>query len=371
MFDFVPIYNYTHYFDLSILILVLIAVWQCSRGSILRKDVVEFNASWGVVFSVVLILYMGLRPIDGQFGDTVIYASGFREASLSKEPFVWQWRTEWLFQNLVRLFAKFTDIHTFFLFCSFLYVGSLWWAMQRIFKSYYYIPLLIIFSMFTFWAYGVNGIRNGIGASIFILAITYIQNLPVAIILGIIAVGFHTSIFLMIGAALMAWFIKNSNIYLTGWIICVIVSYFFGESIQSFLGGIGFGADERFTRYVTISAEELMRGEGVAIITGFRWDFLAYSSLAVIVGWYFIYRENFKDEYYKWIYNTFLITNAFWVLIIRAIYSNRFAQISWFIMPLVMIYPFMKKRFWLNHEKMLGYAILIFYAFAFYTNILK
>lgn len=47
-------------------------------------------------------------------------------------------------------FAKYSDIHTFFLLCAFIYVGSLWIAMQRIFKSYYYIPLLVIFSMFTF-----------------------------------------------------------------------------------------------------------------------------------------------------------------------------------------------------------------------------
>lgn len=71
------------------------------------------------------------------------------------------------------------------------------------------------------------------------------------------------------------------------------------------------------------------------------------------------------------IYNTFLITNAFWVLVIRAAYSNRFAQISWFIMPIILIYPFMKQRFWQSHEKILGAALLVFYAFAFYYNILK
>jgi len=103
----------------------------------------------------------------------------------------------------------------------------------------------------------------------------------------------------------------------------------------------------------------------------FRWDFVAYSALAVLVGYYFIFRRKFDDKYYQWIYNLFLTMNAFWILIIRAGYSNRFAQISWFIMPIVLIYPMMKQRFWLNHEKMMSYAIVIFYAFAFYMNILK
>lgn len=370
MFDFIPVYNYTHYFDIAVLILILIAFWQCSVGSILRKDVSELNATWGFVIAIILILYMGLRPVGvGLFGDSMMYAAEFRRSQL--EPIGWDWNKEWLFYNMMRFISHYTDVHAFFVLCAALYILPLWLASHRIFKNYSYIPFLIFLSMFTFWNYGVNGIRNGIGASFIILAMTYVENIPVMITLCFIATGFHSSVFLMIGAGLIAWFIKNSNLYLAGWIICVILSYSVGETIQSYLGGLGLGTDERFTRYVTTSAEEFLRGEGVAVITGFRWDFIAYSSMAVIVGWYFIYRENFKDEYYKWIYNSFLITNAFWVLIIRAIYSNRFAQISWFIMPLVLIYPFMKKRFWLNHEKVLGYTILIFYAFAFYTNVLK
>ena len=93
--------------------------------------------------------------------------------------------------------------------------------------------------------------------------------------------------------------------------------------------------------------------------------------MGVVVGWFFIFKRGFKDEYYHWIFNTYILTNAFWILIIRAIYSNRFAQLSWFVLPIVLIYPFIKKRFWLNHEKYLGYALLVFYAFTFYTNILK
>ena len=103
----------------------------------------------------------------------------------------------------------------------------------------------------------------------------------------------------------------------------------------------------------------------------FRWDFLIYSSMGVLVGWFFIFMRDFKDEYYHWLYNIFLITNAFWVLVIRSAYSNRFAQISWFILPVILIYPFMKKRFWQNHEMVLGIGLLVFYAFTFYFNIWK
>ena len=369
MIDFIPITDYTPFFHYSILILVLIAFWQCNTGIALHKNIVSLNAVWGVLFTAILIFYMGLRPVSGVFGDTINYANEFFETQHSSKPFTWSWRTDWLFYNLQDWFAKNSDVHSFFLLCAFIYVSCLWLAMQRIFKSYYYIPLLVIFSMFTFWNYGVNGIRNGMGASIFILAMTYINRLPISIFLCIIAVGIHKSCLLMVGAAVIAWFIKNSYLYLLGWIGCVGVSYVAGMRIQSYLSTLEFlGDDNRFSGYLTGNN---MIGEIIQMSMIFRWDYLIYSAMGVFVGYYFIFRRNFRDEYYHWLYNTFLITNAFWVLVIRAAYSNRFAQISWFIMPVILIYPFMKQRFWQNHEKILGAALFIFYAFAFYYNIVK
>ncbi|MGL5894200.1 MAG: EpsG family protein, partial [Bacteroidales bacterium] len=66
-------------------------------------------------------------------------------------------------------------------------------------------------------------------------------------------------------------------------------------------------------------------------------------------------------------------TNGFWILVIRASFSNRFAQISWFIMPLVLIYPFYKHLFWSEREqsKKIWMSLIIFYLFTFYLNIIK
>ncbi len=367
MFDFIPVYSYESYFHYGVLLLILILLWQCRVGSVLKKDVCSINSAWGFLIGITLILYIGLRPMSSAFGDTLNYYETYQRIAASKQPFSFTFRGEWLFYDTLSWFAHYSDIHTFFLLCSFLYIGPLWLACVRIFKNYNYIPFVVFLSMFTFWSYGVNGVRNGIAASLFILALTYVQKLPIAVIICIIASFFHKSVYLMIAAAGLAWFIKNSYLYLGGWILSVIISYLAGNRIQSWLSALSFfQEDTRFTGYLT---GENMQGELVQMAMVFRWDFLAYSALGVAVGYYFIFRRNFKDEYYHWIYNIYIATNAFWVIIIRAAYSNRFAQISWFILPLVLIYPFMKKRFWDNHEKMLGYAIIIFYAFAFYTNI--
>lgn len=371
MFDFIPVQSYTHYFDVAILIMILIAFWQCSKGVVLKDDIVQFNATWGFIIAVVLILYMGLRPVSGAFGDTVNYAAQFRDIQAGIRKVEWTWSGEWLFNSLMEFTARYGSIHHLFFTCAFVYVSSFWLAMRRIFKSYYYIPFLVIICMFTFWSYGVNGVRNGVGASLFILAMTYVNNVPLMLTLCFCAIGFHTSVYLMIAAAALAWFVKNSYYYLAAWVLCVIVSYTAGYTIQNFLAALPIGiGDDRFAGYLTYT-EEQMRMDGLVVSTRFRWDFIAYGALGVGIGYYFIFVRKFQDEYYHWIYNTFLALNAFWILIIRASYSNRFAQISWFIMPLVLIYPFMKQRFWLNHEKMLGYALLLFYAYTFYENFVR
>lgn len=113
MIDFIPVSEYAHYFDVTVLCMVLTAVWQCHTGSVLKKETVSLNAMWGVLFTLILILYMGLRPVSVYFGDTVNYAKGFYTAANSRDPFSWQWEGEWLFYNLMQWFARYSDIHTF------------------------------------------------------------------------------------------------------------------------------------------------------------------------------------------------------------------------------------------------------------------
>lgn len=366
MFDWVPILQYTHYFDLLVLFLVLFAVFQCFTNQVLKKETVQVNAIFGFAVTTFIILYMGYRPVSYIFGDTVNYANGFYNTDPRSS---FSFGREWAFRDLNLLMAKIGNIHSLFFSCALIYVGSLWWAMRRIFGNYYWIPFLVVISMFTFWTYGVNGIRNGMGASVFILALSFANNIPVMILLAIIAVGFHQSIILMIGAAILAWFYNKNKLYLGVWLAAIPISLRYGLTLQYLLASTGFmQSDERLSGYLTRENEI---GEIVETSSSFRWDFLLYSAMAVGVAYFFIYIRKYKDQYYTWLFNIYLICNAFWIIVVRATYSNRIAQLSWFLMPIILIYPFMKKRFWVRHESVLGIALFLFYAFTFYFNILK
>lgn len=51
-----------------------------------------------------------------------------------------------------------------------------------------------------------------------------------------------------------------------------------------------------------------------------------------------------SDPLYARLVNTYLITNALWVLVINTAFSNRFAYLSWFMMPWILLYPFVPGR---------------------------
>ena len=360
MFDFIPILLYEPIFNVFILLMVMWVVFLCQRGIIFNEKIVSINSLLFIFIAVAIILYMGMRnPTTSIFGDTPNYYKNFMKIRGKGTPFSFTLGGEWVFNNLMNYFARYSDIKTFFTLCAAIYVGSLWLAMRRIFGNYDFIAFLVVCSMFTFWAYGVNGIRNGMGASVFILAMTFANTPVIMVALVVLALGMHNSIWIMVVAACLSWLYNSSQVYIGVWVACLLFSFFAGGIVQNYLVTFDFiSGTDRYGNYLT----------STEYATGFRFDFILYSAMGVIAGYYFIFRREMEDEYYKWIYNIYLLCNAFWILIIRSSYTNRFAQISWFILPIVLIYPFLKQRQWVNHEKMVGYAILLFFAFTFITK---
>lgn len=358
------------YFHIMVFFMIIWCVIQCARGVVFDNQIVAIDQVLGMMVAAVTIVLIGMRPIDMAYGDTINYAAGFRRIAENKNISL-HLSKEWLYDIITYYSARYGNIHIYFTIFAIMYVAPLWLALRRIFSEYNFVPFVVVISMFTFWVYGVNGIRNGVGASLFILAMTYTENIPMMVIIALLGAGAHNTVYLMIAGALIAWFWNDSRVYIVGWFACIIVSFALGNSIQEWMAGFADSVadDNKLTAYLTYD-EQRMKTDGLIVSTGFRWDFLAYSGIGVALGSYFSIFRNFKDQYYKWIFNIYLICNSFWVLIIRAPYSNRFAQISWFILPIVLIYPFMRERFWVNQEKMLTVGILIFYAFGFITNML-
>lgn len=365
MIDLVPAYLYTGVFNQVVLALIIIALLECFSGSLFKSDVRAVNNILAYIIVVGLIFYMGLRPISSYFGDTVNYAQSFYNLQDKLNEFSIKNDGEWIFNTLMYLFAKHSNLHAFFLCCATIYVGALWWTVKRIFKEDAFVPFVVVMGMFTFWAYGVNGIRNGMAASIVILALTFREKKVIAILLAFVALGIHKSLSLMIMAAAISMFFRDPKVYLKIWLGCIVLSVIAGNTLANAIVNSGFIADDRFASYLAGDAQDEFSH------TGFRWDFLAFSSLPVVIGAYLILKREYTDRFYIWLFNIYLVTNAFWIIVIRASFSNRFAQISWFLMPFVIIYPFFMKKFWNDQQIKTGYVIIASYLYTFYLEFLS
>lgn len=98
---------------------------------------------------------------------------------------------------------------------------------------------------------------------------------------------------------------------------------------------------------------------------GFRWDFLLYSAAPILLVWYLTIKHDFKDKMFNLIANTYILSNAFWIMVIRAAFSNRFASLSWFLYPLVLAYPLLRFKIWEDQDRKFGLILLAYASFTF------
>ncbi|WP_299252433.1 EpsG family protein [uncultured Aquimarina sp.] len=357
MIDFIPLENY---FGLYINILLIITLFCFLNSAVLPissgKNLLFTNlVGYFILFSV--ILYLGLRPISGRyFGDTIIYSRYFQyyvtggDITSDKDVF---------FHIFMKFCSAFMNVHGFFTLCVFLYVFPLYTISKRFFKEYWFYCFFMFVVSFSFYTYGVNGIRNGLATSFFLWGISYHKKKVIMGLFFLLSVSFHKTMFLPVIAFVITYFYSNPKSFLIGWLVCIPLSLLLSSVWISFFSSLGF-ADDRLSGYLTSQAEE-----GTFSSTGFRWDFLFHSAFAVFAGWYFIFKKQFKDKLYSRLLVTYLICNGFWILIIKANFSNRFAYLSWFMMGLIIIYPFLKKESFVKHHLMTGKVMTVYFSFTY------
>ncbi len=342
-------YYYTLYINLC-LFLVLFTLLHTRVLSIDDKKNLNFINFFGTLMVFFLIFYIGQRPVSNAFGDTVNYASTFNRYSaggqiLGVKDLGWH-----LFMKLI---ANVASIHVFFTICAIIYIYPLYKISKFLFEEYWYYAFILFVVSFSFWTYGVNGMRNGAACSLFLWGLCYYKNRKIMALLFFIALLFHKTTFLPIFAFLITFFYNNPKAYFKGWLLCIPLSLVLGGFWISLFSNLGFGGDDRLSGYLSDQNN------------AFRWDFLIYSSTAVFTGWYFIYKKQFKDILYFQLYNTYVICNGFWILVIRANFSNRFAYLSWFMMAIIIIYPFLKQRFFKNQHFLIGKVMLLYFSFTY------
>ena len=159
------------------------------------------------------------------------------------------------------------------------------------------------------------------------------------------------------------YFYQNTKTYFYAWLASIALSVTLGSVWISLFTQLGFG-DDRLTAYLNKAPEA-----GKFSSTGFRWDFLVYSAIPIVLGYFYVFKLGFKDKAYERILQTYLVANAFWVMVIRANFSNRFAYLSWFMMAVVIFYPPFKQVLVENQFRKIGYLMVGYFTITYILTV--
>jgi len=158
-----------------------------------------------------------------------------------------------------------------------------------------------------------------------------------------------------------AYYIRDFRKAVAFWGFSIILYLVAGNAIGSLFASFGF--DDRLNTYIEATEAYAARG----LKTGFRPDFLIYSFMPLLLGYYVQIKHGVQNQTYQFILNTYIFANAFWCMLMGVSYSNRFAYLSWFMYPLVLAYPCLKLNVWGQRQgKMAANVIMINALFTFF-----
>ncbi len=370
IFDFIPPQYYSRVFNGLIMVLCIITAFYYSFDQNHTKINRQISLILALALASITILFLGPRPVHASFTDTGYYIYSYYHSYDHFMPI--DFNEEWLWYN-ISCFIKmmnFSDMgyltSLMFLYVSFMFVAC--WIVMR---DGMWIAILFCFSSFSFVAYGVNGMTNGIAASFALAGIAIMAtkktNLDIAIglLLMLMSVSTHRAMTLPVLCALLGcWYVKNPKYALYFWLLSIPLSLVAGNAITGFFVNLGF--DDRMAEYANLPADEL--GYEVVNSNGgrFRWDFIFYSVIPIFFIWYLTVKRNFKDYTFNVLAVTYILANAFWIMVIRSEQSNRFAYLSWFIYPLVIAYPLLRFKIWEKQDRALAAILLLYSGFTFF-----
>lgn len=306
-----------------------------------------------LVITVALIYYIGRRPI-ASFGDSWLYSMMFNLVQTGEwhelPPYdsFWNWFEE--------IFLNIGNASDWFLGISVFYVGGMAIATYRWMPQHFMIGLIFFFTSFSFYAFATNGIRSGMATSIAMVGLSLIDvksrnytSTIITVCLLLVAFHTHSSVAITIGAAIIAYFFKNTKLAFKIWIACLILGFLFNSSFQSFFSWIT--EDEKMARYANMADDPYAK-------MYFRWDFIIYSAAPIVLGYITTIKKQISDGKYSFLLNTYILANSFWLLINEIAYSNRFAYLSWFLYPIVMAYPLCKFEIFKNQGTVIGLILI-------------
>lgn len=322
-------YQSIYLITLTILTFFLLVIYNANLRS--KHFYSQSSNAVSIVLLVLAILFIGCRPISEYFVDMTQYLGIYQRNG--GNPFVFTFDTDnFIYDNFLNFCASvYLEPRIFYIIIATIYFSCIYMAVRKLFNTDTLLSFLVYLSAFSTFSYGVNGIKAGAAAAVFLVAIAYNDKKFVSLILCFISYGLHHAMILPVCAYLIAMFVKKYNLILFIWFLCLSIA---AAHITYFQYVFASLTDDHGASYLLADN---------AIISGFRIDFILYSAVPIVLGYYFLHKK-LVDSKYLLLWNIYVICNSIWLLCTYASYTNRIAYLSWLLYPIVLIYPFLKNR---------------------------
>jgi hypothetical protein len=354
------------YFTLISIVLIVFFL-----PKIIIEPLVSSNSKLYQFFVFIILVFtigfIGLRDpwgLERFFGDTITYSEYYEAIRLG---YLTEFTVDYGFFFFMKMCTYLFTLSQFYVICAMIYVLLPFVSFKKWFGNKVIYVLLVYVLSFSFLPFGINGVRNGLASAIFIFAIGFTEKKWLMYSLFVLSISFHKSMVLPFLTFQMVYIIKNPKYYLYFWLLSIPLSFFFSKSLVSFAEFI-FENDSLIqdSRSSTYFSKDTI----VTQVSGvFRIDFILYSSIAVIIGYWSIVKKSFNNKLYHKIYGTYVLANAIWILLIYVPFTNRVAYLSWFLMPIVLTFPFVTKVRFTKHNK--KYLIYIIYGTLAFTLLME
>lgn len=351
--NFIPAeyYNTIYLFIVLFLSVIFLSKYNKRVGAnIYQTPVVSGSVSFWIL--IFFVLFIGFRPISEVFVDMTAYVGRLNRWS---GPWDFRWDVEnFLYDNFLNYCCSIElNPIIFYTIISTIYFGCMYAACKKLFPYDCLVAFIICLGAFSTFSYGTNGIKNGSATSIFLLAMAYRDKLKIAIPLAIVSLGFHHAMQLPIAAFFSTIFYRKPKYYFAFWIFCLLMAVGHVGVFQTLFAGL---SDEKGEQYLESEF-------GYGTVKGFRIDFVFYSAMPVLLGWIAYFKKKVRSVMYETLLCSYLLTNGIWMLCMYAEYTNRIAYLSWFMYPIVLVYPILMENWTSNRYQFfckVAYAHLAF-----------
>lgn len=298
---------------------------QTSRKSNIKSTVPS------LILAIVIIMFITFSIGADKYPYYLVYEN----IALNGLPTDWLEINDFGWRLLTFVISKFcfNEVGYFLVIAIFYVFSNRYFCLKNTQYSNYLFVAIVTFM--GFFSYGVNTIRAGVALSVLLIAMDKIDRSKwLFIIIVMLAIHVHKSIAIPAVAVVITSYSDRPKIYVVIWILCLITSFATGGAIKEYIVQYLGEEDVRVSSYIGANEYENYN-------VGFRWDFIVYSFFPIAIGIYHILKSKIADKGYRRIFNVYVLTNAFWLLVIAVPFSDRFAYLSWFLYPYVLLLPYL------------------------------